>query len=197
MLAETELDRWFYKGPDGKHGPISKQELLHLLVDRAIPAESLVWRNGIEAWSPAAELVELRVAEFPFPSACSGNRVRRPNRLILPCVGIVAAMGVVVAMMAKPTRPVATPPSSLRERLIVIGRSADLESMPVVIDAIADPDVAAASTAVIVAEGLLGVRYSDADRKNPIALAGKITADWKMTQEQMRRRLAGKELKAP
>lgn len=196
MPAEIGPDRWFYKGPDGKHGPVSQRELRQLLFQRAIPAESPVWRHGLETWTPAIAIAEFRAAILAEPAPGQQAQAPRRSRLSLPIAAVAAAACVVAVVMARSARPVAIQPSSLREQLIVIGRSADLEAMPTVISAVADPDAAVASTAVVVAEALLGVRYSDADRKNPTALAGKITADWRATQEQMRRRQVGKDSKA-
>lgn len=195
MPAATEKERWFYKGPDGKCGPVSRGELLKRLVERSIPPESPVWRYGMETWVPAAGVAELRVAGFANPVSTSGTRAHGAHRFVLLFVALALAACVVWTVMARPGPQPVRQPGSLQERLVAIGRSADLEAMPVVIGAIADPDASVASTAVMVAEGLLGVRYLDAERRNPMALAEKIAADWKLTMEHVRRRSAGKDIK--
>lgn len=197
MSVEYESDRWFYKGPDGKRGPVSTEELRQLLVERAIPAESPVWRYGRETWTPAVELAEFRLAGHAGTASADRFRARGPYRFVLPFAAVLMAVCVIVVVTARPTRPLTREPNSLRERLIDIGRSVDLGAMPTVIEAIVDPDEAVSSTAVTVAERLLGVRYSDSDRKNPSVLVGKIADDWKMTQEQMRRRLIGNRATSP
>lgn len=188
MCSPPETDRWFYKNGDRKCGPVSTAELSQLFATRAIPAASLVWRFGMETWKPAVEVADFRVARLADSFSAPIPSVRRPRRFVLPLTMLLMAACSVAAFIASRSRPGPTQPGSLQERLIIIGRSADLSAMPTVIDAIVDPDKATSSIAVAVAERLLGVRYSDADRTNPAALAGQIAADWNATREQMRRR---------
>jgi hypothetical protein len=196
MTVEVQPYRWFYKGRDGKRGPVSTEALLELLVKQAILAEDLVWRHGMETWKPASEVIELRAARFISSADKPTTPGRGLRRLVIPLASLAAALLVIVTIFSMPTRKPIKEPNSLRERLIAIGRSVDLESMPIVIDAIVNADQAIASTAVTVAEGLLGVRYSDNDRTNFKTLAGKVAADWKVTQDHLLRRRVGKELLA-
>lgn len=190
MQENADTFQWFYKMPTGKRGPIATSALVELLQTRAIPADSTVWRYGMETWMPAADIAELLAAGFS-PSAV----VQRPNararwQLAFVLASFTVVVIVIAPMIVSPRRPPPREPASLRERLIGIGRSADLESMPRVIDAINDPDESVAVTAVAVAEGLLGIRYSQADREDLRVLGGKIEADWLNTKNQMRRRRA-------
>lgn len=192
MQAKAEEARWFYKETAGKRGPVSMEQLLGLLQSRAIPPDAPVWRHGMEAWAPAATVPDLLAAGFVPAAAVADPRPGERRSRTLALVAFAAWACVIAVAMAPPRKPAAREPESLQERLIVIGRAADLDAMPRVIDAIDDPDAVIASTAVTVAEGLLGVRYSESERSDPRALVGKVHTDWMATQEQMRRRNAGK-----
>ena len=197
MEENEDTFRWFYKVPNGKRGPITTSALVEMLRTCAIPADSAVWRNGMDTWMPAADVAELVAAGFN-PSAVVHSPRTHARWPLAFCLAAVAVAVIAIApMLVSPRRPPPREPASLRERLIAIGRSADLESMPRVIDAIDDPDESVALMAVTVAEGLLGIRYSKADREDLRALVGKIEADWLNTQNQMRRRRSTKEQETP
>ena len=80
---------------------------------------------------------------------------------------------------------------------MAIGRAGYLAAMPVVVTAITNPDSGVATTAVPVAERLLGVQYSEADRSNLASLAPKVRADCSATQQQLQRRRSGKDMLRP
>jgi hypothetical protein len=197
-MQENDDDfRWFYKIPTGKRGPIATSALVEMLRACAIPADSAVWRHGMETWVPAADVAELVAGGFNPHDVVHSPRARARRQLTVLLAAVAVTVIAIAPMVVSPRRPPPKEPASLRERLIAIGRSVDLESMPRVIDAIDDPDETVALTAVAVAEGLLGVRYSKADREDLRSLVGKIEADWLNTQNQMRRRRSTKEQETP
>jgi len=197
MQVNEDTFQWFYKLPTGKRGPIATSALVEMLRTCAIPADSAVWRYGMETWTPAADVAELMATGFNPSAVVHSARAHARRQLAFFLVGLAVAVIAITPMLVRPRRPPPKEPASLRERLIAIGRSADLESMPRVIDAINDPDESVAVTAVTVAEGLLGIRYTKADRENLRVLVGKIEADWLNTQNQMRRRRATKKQELP
>jgi GYF domain 2 len=197
MQENEDTSQWFYKMPTGKRGPIATSSLVEMLRACAIPADSAVWRYGMETWMPAADVAELVAAGFNPSAVVHGPRAHARWQLAFFLIALAVAVIAIAPMLVSPRRPPPKEPASLRERLIAIGRSADLESMPRVIDAIDDPDESVAVTAVTVAEGLLGIRYSKADREDLRVLVGKIEADWRNTQNQMRRRRATKKQELP
>ena len=197
MQENDDNVRWFYRIPTGKRGAITTSALVEMLRTCAIPADSAVWRHGMETWMPATDVAELVAAGFNPHDVVYSPRARARRPLTVLLVAVAVTVIAIAPMVVSPRRPPPKEPASLRERLIAIGRSADLESMPRVIDAIDDPDESVAVTAVTVAEGLLGIRYSKADREDLRVLVGKIEADWRNTQNQMRRRRATKKQELP
>jgi len=197
MQENDDNVRWFYKIPPGKRGPITTSALVEMLRACAIPADSAVWRHGMETWVPAADVAELVAAGFNPHDVVHSPRARARRQLAVLLAAVAVTVIAIAPMVVSPRRPPPKEPASLRERLIAIGRSVDLQSMPLVIDAIDGPDESVALTAVTVAEGLLGVRYSKADREDLRSLVGKIEADWLNTQNQIRRRRSTKQQETP
>ena len=173
MADESAADRWFYKSDGKKHGPVSLDKLRQLLAQKTIPTDSLVWHNGMESWTPAAEAPELQgIQPATAAGAARDPRLRRRQLTIAIAVASLVIGGMLASQISfrRPASP--PPPSSLTEQLVAIGRAGDLAAMPVVVTAITNPDSSVATTAVTVAERLLGVRYSEADRSNLGSLVG-------------------------
>jgi hypothetical protein len=190
-------DRWFYKAAGKKHGPLSAADLRQLITSQAIPGDTPVWHHGMESWAPAAEVAELgAIAIAPVATPLRHAKANRRKTVGMSLVAIVVA-GMLASQLPLKPKPRPPEPTSLSERLIAIGRAGDLTAMPTVITAITAADGDVANTAVAVAEGLLGMRYSDADRSSPQTLALKVQDDWKATQRQLQRRKAGKEMLLP
>lgn len=198
MADESAADRWFYKSDSKKCGPVSLDQLRQLLAQHTIPTDSLVWHNGMESWTPAADAPELQgIQPAPALGAARDPRLRR-RRLIIAGAAVSLVLSGMLASQIGFRRPASPPPpASLTEQLVAIGRAGDLAAMPVVVTAITNPDSSVATTAVTVAERLLGVRYSEADRSNLASLAPKVRADWTATQQQLQRRRSGKDMLRP
>jgi hypothetical protein len=50
--------RWFVRPPSGgQFGPATTQMLLDWIAEKRVTADSLLWRDGLETWFPANELV--------------------------------------------------------------------------------------------------------------------------------------------
>lgn len=50
--------RWFVRPPSGgQYGPATTQMLLDWIAEKRVTADSLLWRDGLETWFPANELV--------------------------------------------------------------------------------------------------------------------------------------------
>lgn len=47
---------WFYASGEEKKGPISKEELLRLVMEGAIESDCLVWTEGMEGWQQARDV---------------------------------------------------------------------------------------------------------------------------------------------
>jgi hypothetical protein len=51
--------RWYYRVDDERVGPVLAQELGELLARRVLPADVLVWHEGMAQWLPAKDVPEL------------------------------------------------------------------------------------------------------------------------------------------
>ena len=77
---------WFYADADGlQHGPVGQEELFQRVTDGQIHAETLLWTEGLESWTPAGELAVLdqakhRIAPPPPPP----SYVQRPSATLQP-----------------------------------------------------------------------------------------------------------------
>lgn len=110
--------------------------------------------------------------------------------LILVILAVFATIA--ASIFKQPLRPVVRIPESLQEHLIYIGRSQTLETMPLVLKSLTNPEPAVASMALAAAEHMLGVRYSDNDKSDPRRLVSLVRQDWLLTQEHLRRRKLSK-----
>jgi hypothetical protein len=57
--AGTMTSAWWYVSNNQRKGPIDDEELRRLLVDGTLNSNSLVWKQGMEAWQPARHVDEL------------------------------------------------------------------------------------------------------------------------------------------
>jgi len=53
---------WYYEQAGQQKGPVSEATLRGLLADEVIPPSTLVWREGMANWQPAAEVLEAPLA---------------------------------------------------------------------------------------------------------------------------------------
>lgn len=198
MHDASAADRWFYKADGKKQGPLSAADLRQLITSQAIRSDSPVWHHGLESWAPATEVPEFAAAAIaPGPARLRESRAGRRRKMAGLSLAAIVVAGMLASQFPLKPKPRAPEPTSLSERLIAIGRAGDLTAMPAVISAITAADGEVANTAVAVAEGLLGMRYSNADRSSPQTLALKVQDDWRATQQQLQRRKTGREMLLP
>ena len=103
---------WYYSenGQD-KKGPVSEHELQRLLSDNQIPANTLVWSEGMANWAPANTVPGLQAAGPAFggitPSTASQPHVATPGGSNVPAglggwmtfVGVMHIIGGVFACL--------------------------------------------------------------------------------------------------
>ena len=82
MSAET----WYYADADGhQRGPISQESLFKRVHTGLITAETLLWTEGLESWTPAGELAVLDQAKHRFePPPPAPEFVQRPAATLQP-----------------------------------------------------------------------------------------------------------------
>lgn len=62
----TEIN-WFYEHNGSKKGPIAKDELAKLIIDKTIDPDTLIWREGMPNWLKANETGEFGRGDGPPP----------------------------------------------------------------------------------------------------------------------------------
>lgn len=87
--------QWSYEKDGERHGPVTKLRLRELLERGEISADTLVWRNGLGAWTPAGRLNELRNSHDDLRE--NSGRARWTVRL-LQANAVAAALAVLVGL---------------------------------------------------------------------------------------------------
>ena len=77
---------WYFADANGKQsGPLSKEQLFRRIQVGEITAETLLWAEGLEAWTPAGELAVLDQAKHRFePPPPAPDPVQRPSATLHP-----------------------------------------------------------------------------------------------------------------
>lgn len=61
-------DRWHYAFEQASKGPVSKEELSNLLSSGIVKSDTLVWKPGLQQWTPLVMTEEFGVSESPLSS---------------------------------------------------------------------------------------------------------------------------------
>lgn len=83
---------WFYKTDDRKSGPVDLEAIGRLLAEGSLAPETPVWREGLAAWTPAAEMPELSEAVMAGRSATLTAKTRRSRRLGMMMLAAAATL---------------------------------------------------------------------------------------------------------
>jgi hypothetical protein len=67
QIKSPEQYEWFYLEGKAQVGPVSAKEIRRLHTQGLIPANVLVWRNGLGEWKPLSSVVELLDMPLPVP----------------------------------------------------------------------------------------------------------------------------------
>ena len=87
-------DTWYYAREGERHGPVTEAALRDLAARGLLHPPDLVWRPGMAAWAPAAQVADLfppGTVPPPLPMAYTNPRWDRP-----PPVGESAAMRMIL-----------------------------------------------------------------------------------------------------
>jgi uncharacterized membrane protein len=79
------MSDWYYAADNEQKGPINESELKANLATNKIPADTLVWKDGMENWTPANQ-----VAAFSFRAAPEPAKVQ-PATSTTPAAKVVSA----------------------------------------------------------------------------------------------------------
>lgn len=105
--ASTDARCWFYGAGQQPEGPVTASDLRAMIHQGTLGPDSLVWREGMPSWQPAAILPEFSAAGVdrdgttPALSGSTTGRSTSPRRLAVPAiVGIVLLLVISGAIVA-------------------------------------------------------------------------------------------------
>jgi len=79
-------ERWFYAEGHRRMGPVQRRELVDVLLQLTDPRACLIWRRGLQAWTPASEVPEIEGLLAPFAQAEARPHLP-PSETTMPSVG--------------------------------------------------------------------------------------------------------------
>src|SRR5271170_920035 len=99
------MSDWYYAADNEQKGPINESELKANLASNKIPADSLVWKDGMDNWTPANQVPAFMFRQPPAPA-----KIQPPAATPAP-----AATGATKVVAASPTvnNPESTKPLDL------------------------------------------------------------------------------------
>src|SRR5476649_2344383 len=68
------MSDWYYAADNEQKGPVNESELKANLASGKLPADALVWKDGMDNWTPANQ-----VAAFTFRPAPAPAKVQPPT----------------------------------------------------------------------------------------------------------------------
>lgn len=77
-------ERWFFAKDNRRMGPFPRRQLVESLLALPDPRTPLVWRHGLPAWTPAAEVPEIERLLAPFAPGKQPEPAREPVSPIAP-----------------------------------------------------------------------------------------------------------------
>src|ERR1039457_5405852 len=75
------MSDWYYAANNEQKGPINESELKANLAANKLPADTLVWKDGMDNWTPANQVSELSFRQPPTPA-----KVQPPGAAASPTV---------------------------------------------------------------------------------------------------------------
>lgn len=107
-------ERWFYAEGHRRMGPVARRQLVEALLQLTDPRTCLVWRRGLQSWTPAADVPEI-------------DRMLTPQTPApVPVAPAAPTSRPVTGRTARPARPSAPPPAGGRAPLYAGGVAAVL-----------------------------------------------------------------------
>ena len=94
MTAPEPNPRWFYKVGDAKRGPVSTEDLRTMFLNKNLPLESRVWREGMESWLVAKDVGDLLPADFLLAASFvpTAHAPKRHPAMIPALVAVAVAL---------------------------------------------------------------------------------------------------------
>ncbi len=114
------MSDWYYAANNEQKGPVNESELKADLAANKIPADTLVWKDGMDNWTPANQLPAFSFRPAPAPAA-----VQPPTPSATPAPGVK-----VVAADPEIHNPDSTKPIEMSDIKDMMGKPEALEVDP-------------------------------------------------------------------
>jgi uncharacterized membrane protein len=62
------MSDWYYAADNEQKGPVNEAELKENLATNKLPADTLVWKDGMDAWTPANQVPAFSFRQPPIPA---------------------------------------------------------------------------------------------------------------------------------
>ncbi len=85
------MSDWFYAANNEQKGPINESELKADIAANKLPADTLVWKDGMDAWTPANQLPAFSFRPAPAPAAIQPGAPAAAGVSPTPATKVVAA----------------------------------------------------------------------------------------------------------
>src|SRR5271156_6166628 len=63
------MSDWYYAANNEQKGPINESELKAIFAANKLPADTLVWKDGMDNWTPANQVAAFSFRAAPTPAA--------------------------------------------------------------------------------------------------------------------------------
>jgi uncharacterized membrane protein len=80
------MSDWYYAANNEQKGPVNESELKANLASNQLPADTLVWKDGMENWTPANQLAAFTFRPAPTPAAIQPSGKPTPAAKVDPSV---------------------------------------------------------------------------------------------------------------
>ena len=85
------MSDWYYAANNEQKGPINESELKANLAANKIPADTLVWKDGMENWTPANQVPAFSFRPAPAPAAVQPPVAAAPAPAATPAAATKAS----------------------------------------------------------------------------------------------------------
>ncbi len=78
------MSDWYYAANNEQKGPVNESELKANLAAGKLPADTLVWKDGMDNWTPANQVTAFTFRPAPAPAAVQPPPVTAPTTKAAP-----------------------------------------------------------------------------------------------------------------
>ena len=82
------MSDWYYAFNNEQKGPVNESEIKTQLATRKLPADTLVWKEGMDNWTPASQVAAFTFREPPAPATTFAKLSPAPEKVETAAPGI-------------------------------------------------------------------------------------------------------------